>query len=84
MVGGDDSTVVGISEWSPASGEGVGGCLQSECVSEKQGMCYCMHPPNHTTFCHKELPIQTCKHNPTLTQTQHKQTHTIAATFYCI
>ena len=39
MVGGDDSTVVGISEGSPASGARVGGCLQSECVSEEQGMC---------------------------------------------
>ena len=56
VVGGDDSTIVGISEWSPASGERVGGCLQSECVSEKQGTCYCMHALNYTTFCHKELP----------------------------
>ena len=39
VVGADDSTVVGISEWSPASGARVGGCLQSECVSEEQGMC---------------------------------------------
>ena len=58
VVGGDDSTVVGISEWSPAGGERVGGCLQSECVSEKQGTCYCMHALNYTTFCHKELPIR--------------------------
>ena len=84
VVGGEDSTVVGISERSPAGGERVGGCLQSECVSERQGTCYRMHALNYTTFCHKEHPIQTCKHNPTLTQIQHKQTHTIAATFYCI
>ena len=84
VVEGEDSTVVGISERSPAGGERVGGCLQSECVSEKKGMCYCMHPSNYTTFCHKELPIQTCIHASKLTQTQHTQTHTIAATFYCI
>ena len=66
VVGGEDSTVVGISEWSPAGCERVGGYPQSECVSERQGMCYLMHPPKYTTFCHKELPIQTCTHNPTL------------------
>ena len=43
VVGWEDSTVVGISEWSTAGGERVGGCLQGECVSEKQGTCYCMH-----------------------------------------
>ena len=37
MVGGVDSTVVGIISWSPASGARVGGCLQSECVSQRQG-----------------------------------------------
>ena len=84
VVGGEDSTVVGISGRSPASGEGVGGCLQSECVSERQGTCCCMHPPIFTTFCHKELPIQTYIHDPTPTQRQHTQTLTIAATFYCI
>ena len=45
VVGGEDSTVVGISERSPAGGERLGGCLQSERVSEEQGTCYCMHPP---------------------------------------
>ena len=35
---GDDSTVVGISEGSLAGGERVGGCVQSECVSEEQGV----------------------------------------------
>ena len=39
VVGGNDSTVVGISVWSPTSGARVGGCLQSECVSEEQGIC---------------------------------------------
>ena len=34
----NDSTVVCMSKWSPASGERVGGCLQSECVSEEQGV----------------------------------------------
>ena len=29
MVGGDDSTVVGITQWSPVSGERVGERLQS-------------------------------------------------------
>ena len=45
IVGWDDSTVVGISEWSPASDEGVDGCLPSECISEKQGtvvLLYCI------------------------------------------
>ena len=40
MVGGGDSTVVGINQRSPASGEGVGEHVQSESVSEKQGMSY--------------------------------------------
>ena len=50
VVGGDDSTVVGISERSPASCERVSRCLQSECLSEKQGECYLMHPPQCATF----------------------------------
>ena len=40
MVGGDDSTVAGILQWSPASGERVGECVQSESVSEGQGTSY--------------------------------------------
>ena len=67
VVGGDDNTVVGITGRSPASVERVGGCLQSECVSKRQGTCYRMHSPNYTTFCDKELPIQICMHDPTLT-----------------
>ena len=38
MADGDDSTVVGISKRSPAGGERVSGYLQSECVSERQGI----------------------------------------------
>ena len=42
MVGGDDSTVVGIFQRSPESGERVGECVQSRSVSEEQGMsCSC-------------------------------------------
>ncbi len=37
MVGGDDSTIVGILRLSPASGERVGECVQGESVSERQG-----------------------------------------------
>ena len=37
MVGGVDSTVVGIPQRSPASGERVGERVQSESVSEGQG-----------------------------------------------
>ena len=37
VVGGDDSTVVGILWRSPASGERVGGCLQGGRLSEKAG-----------------------------------------------
>ena len=40
MVGGDDSTVVGILQRSPASGERVGECVQGESVSEGQGTSY--------------------------------------------
>ena len=40
MVGGDDSTVVGILQRSPASGERVGERVQGECVSEEQGTSY--------------------------------------------
>ena len=83
VVGGDDSTVGGFSEWSPTGGERVGGCLQSECVSEKQGTCYRMHPPNYTLFVTKNFPYKHA-YDPTLTQTQHTQTHTIAATFGCM
>ena len=40
MVGGDDSTVVGFFQRSPASGERVGQRVQSESVSEAQGTSY--------------------------------------------
>ena len=40
MVGGDDRTVVGISQRSPVSGERVGERAQSESVSEEQGTSY--------------------------------------------
>ena len=40
MVGGGDSTVVGITQWPPASGERVGESVQSESVSEEQGTSY--------------------------------------------
>ena len=42
MVGGDDSTVVGFFQRSPASGERVGQRVQGESVSGGQGMpCSC-------------------------------------------
>ena len=40
MVGGDDSTVVGILQWSPVSGQRVGENVQGECISEGQGTSY--------------------------------------------
>ena len=40
MVGGADSTVGGILQWSPACGERVGERVQSESVSEEQGTSY--------------------------------------------
>ena len=40
MVEGEDSTVVGINQRSPASGERVGECVQGGFVSEEQGMSY--------------------------------------------
>ena len=40
MVGGDDSTIVGILRLSPASGERVGERVQGESVSERQGTSY--------------------------------------------
>ena len=40
MVGGDDSTVVGILQWSPVSGERVGESVQGRFVSEGQGTSY--------------------------------------------
>ena len=40
LVGGEDSTVVGITQRSPASGERVGERVQGECVSEEQGVSY--------------------------------------------
>ena len=40
MVEEDDSTVVGITQRSPASGERVGERVQGECVSEGQGTSY--------------------------------------------
>ena len=40
MVGGDDSTVVGIFQRSPASSERVGKRVQSGFVSEEQGTSY--------------------------------------------
>ena len=47
MVGGDDSTVVGILQRSPASGERVGESVQSGFVSEEQGTSYSI-----TCTCH--------------------------------
>ena len=42
MVGGQDSTVVGILLWSPANGDRVGERVQGESVSEGQGTpCSC-------------------------------------------
>ena len=38
MVGGEDSTVGGIFQRSPVSGERVGECVQCGIVSEGQGM----------------------------------------------
>ena len=75
VVGGDDSTVVDISEGSTAGGERVGGCLQSECVSEKQGTCYRMHPPNYTTFCHRTS--QTNMHTRPHTNSNTANTNTL-------
>ena len=40
MVGWEDSTVVGILQRSPASGERVGERVQGESVSEGQGTSY--------------------------------------------
>ena len=40
MVGGDDSTVVGITQWSPVSSERVNKSVQSGSVSEGQGTSY--------------------------------------------
>ena len=40
MVGGEDSTVVGIFQRSPASGERVGKHVQSGSASEGQGTSY--------------------------------------------
>ena len=43
MVGGEDSTVVGMLQRSPVSGERVGECVQSESVSEGQGTVRLTH-----------------------------------------
>ena len=40
MLGGEDSTVVGILQWSLASGERIGESVQGESVSEGQGTSY--------------------------------------------
>ena len=40
MVGWDDSNVVGVLQWSPASGERVGERVRGESVSERQGTSY--------------------------------------------
>ena len=54
MVGWDDSTVVGILQWSPASGEKVVECVQSGSVSEGQGTSYTLSRALVTMhiFCH--------------------------------
>ena len=49
MVGGDDSTVVGILQWSPACGERVGKRVQSRSVSEEKGMSYSISCSCHIT-----------------------------------
>ena len=43
MVDGDNSTVVGITQWSPSSGERVGKHIQGGSVSEGQGMSCTYH-----------------------------------------
>ena len=43
MVGGDDSTLVCMSQWSPAGDKRVGGCLQSKCTPERQGTYVLSH-----------------------------------------
>ena len=58
MVERNDSTVVGILQWSLASGESVGDCVQGGRFSEKQGTSYLIHSPQYTTFCHKHPPIK--------------------------
>ena len=49
VVGGDDSTVVGILQRSPGSGESVVERLQSRSVSEGQGMSYSISCNCHNT-----------------------------------
>ena len=49
MVGGEDSTVVGILQRSPASSERVVECVQSGSVSEGQGMSYSISCTCHNT-----------------------------------
>ena len=49
MIGGDDSTVVGITQRSPTSGERVGERVQSRSVSEEQGMSYAISCTCHNT-----------------------------------
>ena len=54
MVEGEDSTVVGILQRSPASGERVGERVQSESVSEGQGTSYtisCIRYNAHINLC---------------------------------
>ena len=91
MVGGENSTVVGICEWSPASDERVGGCVQHGCISSKQGMPSLLHiltTIDYKNYTHKQTilclyghqhwyPNCICTSSPiyTITNTAHLDTN---------
>ena len=80
MLGGDDSTVMGIIFWSPTSDARVGGCLQSESISQKQGKFLFMQPLEHTpcVCTHLHASIHTRTHPCTHTHTHaHTNTHAL-------
>ena len=60
LVGGENSTVVGITQRSPASGERVGERVQGESVSERRGMSY-------SCTCHSTLQFVMQNHLRTQT-----------------
>ena len=82
MVGGEDSTVVGILQWSCASGERISERLQGGHISDRRGKSYLIqlscnalhcvmeeHPHRQTILCWMSTPCSIRKGKGNLVDT---------------
>ena len=80
MVDGADSTVLGITQGSPSSGERVGEHVQGESVSERQGTSYSISCTCHNA--HILSYDMACMHKHVVIHTTYPtQTSPVAGTF---